>query len=95
MFLKFLPDTALYVHPRLAEEYKEQSWAAMSELEKELQQIEAQYGKEFGDASESEEEELEKNSEEGGGKGYLLSCHTCVPNICHTPSVTSPHSNKY
>lgn len=95
MFLKFLPDTALYVHPRLAEEYKEQSWAAMSELEKELQQIEAQYGKEFGDASESEEEELEKNSEEGGGKGYLLSCHTCVPIICHTPSVTSPHSNKY
>ncbi len=45
----------------------------MSELEKELQQIEAQYGEEFGDASESEEEELdmdarEKNSEEGGGQ---------------------------
>lgn len=44
----------------------------MSELEKELQQMEAQYGEEFGDASsESEEEELdtdtrEKNSEEGG-----------------------------
>ncbi|XP_031173349.1 dnaJ homolog subfamily C member 21 isoform X2 [Sander lucioperca] len=56
---------------KLAEEYKEQSWAAMSELEKELQQIEAQYGKEFGDASESEEEEpdmdtREKNSDEGG-----------------------------
>uniref|UniRef100_A0A3B4WUY8 DnaJ homolog subfamily C member 21 n=1 Tax=Seriola lalandi dorsalis TaxID=1841481 RepID=A0A3B4WUY8_SERLL len=56
---------------KLAEEYKEQSWAAMSELEKELQQIEAQYGEEFGDASESEEEEQdmdtrEKNSEEGG-----------------------------
>lgn len=55
---------------KLAEEYKEQSWAAMSELEKELQQIEAQYGEEFGDASESEEEELdmdtrEKNCEEG------------------------------
>ncbi|KAL7376369.1 hypothetical protein ABVT39_006616 [Epinephelus coioides] len=55
---------------KLAEEYKEQSWAAMSELEKELQQIEAQYGEEFGDASESEDEELdmdtrEKNSEEG------------------------------
>lgn len=42
---------------KLAEEYKEQSWAAMSELEKELQQIEAQYGKEFGDASESEEDD--------------------------------------
>ncbi|KAM9307445.1 dnaJ homolog subfamily C member 21 isoform 2-T2 [Pholidichthys leucotaenia] len=54
---------------KLAEEYEEQSWAAMSKLEKELQQIEAQYGKEFGDATESEEEELdtrEKNSEEGG-----------------------------
>ncbi|XP_069026747.1 dnaJ homolog subfamily C member 21 isoform X2 [Embiotoca jacksoni] len=51
---------------KLAEEYKEQSWAAMSELEKELQQMEAQYGEEFGDASESEEEEeLERNSEEG------------------------------
>uniref|UniRef100_A0A8C2XIK4 DnaJ homolog subfamily C member 21 n=1 Tax=Cyclopterus lumpus TaxID=8103 RepID=A0A8C2XIK4_CYCLU len=41
------------------EEYKEQSWAAMSELEKELQQIEAQYGEEFGDVSESEEDELD------------------------------------
>ncbi|KAK5851961.1 hypothetical protein PBY51_023472 [Eleginops maclovinus] len=55
---------------KLAEGYKEQSWAAMSELEKELQQMEAQYGKEFGDGSESEEEELdidqgEKNSDEG------------------------------
>lgn len=55
----------IYCLCRLAEEYKEQSWAAMSELEKELQQIEAQYGEEFGDASESEEEE---NSEEGGGE---------------------------
>nr|XP_020456536.1 dnaJ homolog subfamily C member 21 isoform X2 [Monopterus albus] len=56
---------------KLAEEYKEQSWAAMSELEKELQQIEAQYGEEFGDASESEEEEQdldtrELNNEDGG-----------------------------
>lgn len=44
----------------------------MSELEKELQQMEAQYGEEFGDASESEDEDedmdtREKNSEEGGG----------------------------
>ncbi|XP_016307518.1 dnaJ homolog subfamily C member 21-like isoform X1 [Sinocyclocheilus anshuiensis] len=44
---------------KLAEDYKEQSWAAMSELEKELQQMEAQYGQEFGDASESEEDEEE------------------------------------
>lgn len=45
----------------------------MSELEKELQQIEAQIGKEFGDASESDEEEqdvdaLDKANEEGGGQ---------------------------
>lgn len=72
-FSLFLPHTyniKLYVHPRLAEEYKEQSWAAMSELEKELQQIEAQYGEEFGDASESEEEE---NSEEAGGQWGCVS----------------------
>ncbi|CAL8279116.1 unnamed protein product [Merluccius merluccius] len=49
---------------KLVGEYKEQSWAAMSELEKELQQMEAQYGKEFGDASESEEEEEEEEEEE-------------------------------
>uniref|UniRef100_A0A3B5L5P3 Uncharacterized protein n=1 Tax=Xiphophorus couchianus TaxID=32473 RepID=A0A3B5L5P3_9TELE len=41
---------------KMAEEYKEQSWAAMSELEKELQQIEAQYGEEFGDTSENAEQ---------------------------------------
>ncbi|XP_013864773.1 dnaJ homolog subfamily C member 21 [Austrofundulus limnaeus] len=61
---------------KLAEEYQEQSWAAMSELEKELQQIEAQYGKEFGDASESEEDELqidtqERNDEDGGDTEQL------------------------
>lgn len=55
--------------PRLAEEYKEQSWAAMSELEKELQQMEARYEEEFGDASESEDDELEtpKTVEEPSG----------------------------
>lgn len=42
----------------------------MSELEKELQQMEAQYGEEFGDASDSEEVE---NSEEGGYCGCLCS----------------------
>ncbi|XP_071386255.1 dnaJ homolog subfamily C member 21-like isoform X2 [Centroberyx affinis] len=55
---------------KLAEEYKEQSWAAMSELEKELQQMEAQYGEEFGDATDSEEEDQDvdtqdKTTEEG------------------------------
>lgn len=59
---------------RLAEDYKEQSWAAMSELEKELQQMEAEYGQVFGDASESEEDEEEvENGQEranidGGGE---------------------------
>uniref|UniRef100_A0A9J7Z608 DnaJ homolog subfamily C member 21 n=2 Tax=Cyprinus carpio TaxID=7962 RepID=A0A9J7Z608_CYPCA len=54
---------------KLAEDYKEQSWAAMSELEKELQQMEAQYGQEFGDASESEEdeEEVENGQEKADG----------------------------
>ncbi|KAF3848997.1 hypothetical protein F7725_015494, partial [Dissostichus mawsoni] len=50
-------DRRVLAHRKL--DYKEQSWAAMSELEKELQQMEAQYGKEFGDGSESEDEELE------------------------------------
>ncbi|KAJ8402358.1 hypothetical protein AAFF_G00368470, partial [Aldrovandia affinis] len=55
----------------LAENYKEQSWAAMSELEKELQQIEAQYGQEFGDASESEEEDMDAvdGGDQNGGEG--------------------------
>lgn len=53
---------------KLAEEYKEQSWAAMSELEKELQQIEAQYGAEFGDGSESEEEAHVQDRLEQGGE---------------------------
>ncbi|XP_030624724.1 dnaJ homolog subfamily C member 21 [Chanos chanos] len=54
---------------KLAEEYKEQSWAAMSVLEKELQHIEAQYGQEFGDASESEEsvEDGPDRVDHGGG----------------------------
>ncbi|KAJ8338975.1 hypothetical protein SKAU_G00357610 [Synaphobranchus kaupii] len=51
---------------KLAEDYKEQSWTAMSELEKELQQIEAQYGQEFGDASESDEEDLDGEDRSGG-----------------------------
>ncbi|XP_072272680.1 dnaJ homolog subfamily C member 21 [Pyxicephalus adspersus] len=55
---------------KLAEQYKEQSWMATSELEKELQQMEAQYEKEFGDGIEDYEEEAEnqqngKASDEG------------------------------
>ncbi|NWU98559.1 DJC21 protein, partial [Upupa epops] len=44
---------------KLAEQYKEQSWIAMSDLERELQEMEAQYEKEFGDGSEDELEEEE------------------------------------
>ncbi|KAK6494374.1 dnaJ-like protein subfamily C member 21 [Huso huso] len=50
---------------KLAENYKEQSWAAMSDLEKELQQMEARYEKEFGDRSEDEDEGLEVGEELG------------------------------
>ncbi|MBN3274847.1 DJC21 protein, partial [Polyodon spathula] len=52
---------------KLAENYKEQSWAAMSDLEKELQQMEARYEKEFGDRSEDEDEDegLEVGEEPG------------------------------
>ncbi|KFU86004.1 DnaJ subfamily C member 21, partial [Chaetura pelagica] len=40
---------------KLAEQYKEQSWITMSDLERELQEMEAQYEKEFGDGSDEEE----------------------------------------
>ncbi|KAM6470074.1 dnaJ homolog subfamily C member 21 [Liasis olivaceus] len=50
---------------KLAEQYKEQSWISMSDLERELQQMEAQYEKEFGDGSgEEEEEEKEERKED-------------------------------
>uniref|UniRef100_A0A3Q2Q9Q2 DnaJ homolog subfamily C member 21 n=1 Tax=Fundulus heteroclitus TaxID=8078 RepID=A0A3Q2Q9Q2_FUNHE len=64
---------------KLAEEYKEQSWAAMSALEKELQQIEAQYGEEFGDTSESEEEEVDQPNEDDPTVDYYddLYCPAC------------------
>ncbi|XP_013994345.2 dnaJ homolog subfamily C member 21 [Salmo salar] len=57
---------------KLAEDYKEQSWVAMSEMEKELQQMEAQYGKEFGDASESEEEDQRRGDEQKDETEELL-----------------------
>ncbi|KAM4809616.1 dnaJ homolog subfamily C member 21 [Rhinophrynus dorsalis] len=53
---------------KLAEQYKEQSWMAMSDLEKELQQIEAQYGAEFGDESNDDEEETEEQKNEQNGR---------------------------
>nr|XP_056704473.1 dnaJ homolog subfamily C member 21 [Euleptes europaea] len=50
---------------KLAEQYKEQSWITMSDLERELQQMEAQYEKEFGDGSDSEEEGGSQELKEG------------------------------
>uniref|UniRef100_A0A8D2MM31 DnaJ heat shock protein family (Hsp40) member C21 n=1 Tax=Zonotrichia albicollis TaxID=44394 RepID=A0A8D2MM31_ZONAL len=49
---------------KLAEQYKEQSWVTMSDLERELQEMEAQYEKEFGDGSGGEDalEEQETKS---------------------------------
>lgn len=52
---------------KLAEQYREQSWMTMANLEKELQEMEARYEKEFGDGSdenEMEEHEL-KDGEDG------------------------------
>uniref|UniRef100_A0A8C8SSF9 DnaJ homolog subfamily C member 21 n=1 Tax=Pelusios castaneus TaxID=367368 RepID=A0A8C8SSF9_9SAUR len=50
---------------KLGEQYKEQSWITMSDLERELQQMEAQYEKEFGDGSDDEEEREELEPREG------------------------------
>ncbi|KAM8793149.1 dnaJ homolog subfamily C member 21-like [Eudromia elegans] len=50
---------------KLAEQYKEQSWITMSDLERELQEMEAQYEKEFGDGSENEDELEEQGIKEG------------------------------
>ncbi|KAL4822620.1 hypothetical protein H8958_008884 [Nasalis larvatus] len=52
---------------KLAEQYREQSWMTMANLEKELQEMEARYEKEFGDGSdESEMKEHElKDGEDG------------------------------
>lgn len=52
---------------KLAEQYKEQSWMPAADLEKELREMEARYGEEFGDGSdegETEEREL-KDGQDG------------------------------
>lgn len=43
--------------PSLAEQYKEQSWMTVADLEKELKEMEARYEKEFGDGSDEAETE--------------------------------------
>ena len=57
----------------------------MTELEKELRQMEARYGQEFGDTSESEEEEgdtLETTNNGCGGQRSL--CSTRIHLHTHT-----------
>ncbi|NWQ71975.1 DJC21 protein, partial [Neopipo cinnamomea] len=49
---------------KLAEQYKEQSWITVSDLERELQEMEAQYEKEFGDGLDVEEK-LEEQETKG------------------------------
>ncbi|XP_004848690.1 dnaJ homolog subfamily C member 21 [Heterocephalus glaber] len=52
---------------KLVEQYREQSWMTMASMEKELQEMEARYDKEFGDGSdenETEEHEL-KDGQDG------------------------------
>ncbi|XP_006896864.1 PREDICTED: dnaJ homolog subfamily C member 21 [Elephantulus edwardii] len=52
---------------KLAEQYKEQSWTAVADLEKALREMEARYGREFGDESdEGEPEEQEPRDGQDG-----------------------------
>ncbi|KAM7320755.1 dnaJ homolog subfamily C member 21 [Alexandromys fortis] len=52
---------------KLAEQYREQSWMTMANLEKELQEMEARYEKEFGDGS--DENEVEEQEPKHGLDG--------------------------
>lgn len=59
-----MPDTF-----RVLENYKESHWSSMSGLEKELQMLEANVAKEFGEEhSEDEEDEAEEVEAEEHGK---------------------------
>uniref|UniRef100_F6SIN1 DnaJ homolog subfamily C member 21 n=1 Tax=Equus caballus TaxID=9796 RepID=F6SIN1_HORSE len=53
---------------KLAEQYKEQSWMTVADLEKELQEMEARYEKEFGDGSDEDELEEHELKDEQDGK---------------------------
>ncbi|XP_017654231.1 dnaJ homolog subfamily C member 21 isoform X2 [Nannospalax galili] len=52
---------------KLAEQYREQSWMTVADLEKELQEMEARYEKEFGDGS--DENEMEEKEPKDGVDG--------------------------
>ncbi|KAM4708226.1 dnaJ homolog subfamily C member 21 [Discoglossus pictus] len=77
---------------KLADQYKEQSWMAMSELEKELQQMEAQYDKEFGDNDEEDiQEQNGKASDEDEEELYDdLYCPAC-DKVCQTEKAMRNH----
>ncbi|KAM9450642.1 dnaJ homolog subfamily C member 21 isoform 2-T2 [Clarias gariepinus] len=68
---------------KLAEEYKEQKWSAMAGLEQELQQMELQYGREFGDAEEELEEDRAETADAVDGSDEMddfyddLYCPAC------------------
>ncbi|XP_042546577.1 dnaJ homolog subfamily C member 21 isoform X1 [Dipodomys spectabilis] len=53
---------------KLAEQYREQSWMTMANLEKELQEMEARYEKEFGDGSDENEVEQQETKDTQDGK---------------------------
>uniref|UniRef100_A0A8I3WNW9 DnaJ homolog subfamily C member 21 n=1 Tax=Callithrix jacchus TaxID=9483 RepID=A0A8I3WNW9_CALJA len=53
---------------KLAEQYREQSWMTMANLEKELQEMEARYEKEFGDGSDENEMEEHELKDRRDGK---------------------------
>lgn len=62
--------TEVLLVSRLAEQYREQSWMTMANLEKELQEMEARYEKEFGDGS--DENEVEDQEPKDGVDGNVL-----------------------
>uniref|UniRef100_A0AAY4DIC5 DnaJ homolog subfamily C member 21 n=1 Tax=Denticeps clupeoides TaxID=299321 RepID=A0AAY4DIC5_9TELE len=76
---------------KMAEEYKEQSWMSMSELEKQLQEMEAQY------SQEEEEEELEiAASQEGELAEYFdgLYCPACEKSFKTDKSMRNHEKSK-
>lgn len=68
-----MPYLKLMCVSRLAEQYKEQSWMTVADLEKELREMEARYEKEFGDGSEEETAE-EHELRDGQDGNFPLRC---------------------
>ena len=66
--------------PRLAEQYREQTWMAVADLEKELREMEAQYEKQFGDGS-GEDEAEDQELRDGQDGNFLHSLNT-IGSVC-------------